>query len=135
MRALWVLAVVSVVLLAGCLDDENDPDVVAAANTAIKTRNPGACGTLTLASSKDACYRQVAVGLKDDSVCKRVSKDGIDDCFFNVAVKTDAFSPCFGITESGPKAMCLASVGGKKAENAYSWANSTWQGFKSSIGL
>jgi len=130
MKRAFVFTVAVLILSCGCLEDVN-PDVKKVADAAIKSKNPTACDGLTLKSSQESCKSQVAVGLKNPTICKSIAEKGTKDmCTMNVAAVTHNPITCFGISDTDQKAFCIAAVGVTTVEDAYRWANGTYNSLK-----
>jgi hypothetical protein len=130
-----IIAISLFSLICGCLDDI-DSSTSKEIEKAIAQKNPKLCDTLTLDSSKDTCYKKVAVGLKNPQVCQSVkNKDETDYCYHEVAVSTNSFMTCTNIKDTDQKAFCIAAVTGSTVNDAYMWANTTFSNLKKSIGI
>ncbi len=69
------------------------------------------CDSFGLPDDRDNCFFLEAGHRADESLCERiVERSRYFGCLYNVAVQADDPEVCFGISEEGPRALCLMSL-------------------------
>lgn len=77
------------------------------------TNNPDICENNEDIDSKNFCFINVAVALKDISICEKVKSDGvwlISNCYTDVAVNTKNLEICEKIMYEPYRSECVAGV-------------------------
>jgi hypothetical protein len=113
MRVWSTLALLSLVLSLGCIQEDGQADAGSFSMyvAALENKNVGHCGRIESQQYQRACYRDYAAARGDALICSKLEDDyAVDECVANTAYETQNINLCSRIRDEDRKAYCEAVV-------------------------